>query len=196
MLRELVRTPVPNCSPLSINRVFANLEMEALLECVITRAFPPCNPIAVALPRNVLGLKSISACVRAGKSADSFTRRYARGLNTLLRLDVGPEAFALFSGGMDRTYVLACQTSTSLSAPDRGRDEARSARPISMIRRDLQVPRYGSIPEQLLKRKKKSIAKASNSPKLSRTVLIGATSSSQSSVATAAPAHQHVRNTP
>ena len=134
LLRELIRTPGSTCFPLSINRVFLNLGMEALLECVITRASPPCNPIAVALPLNLLGLKSISACVRAANSVDSFTRRYTRDLNTLIRLDVGPEAFARFRGRMDRTYVLACQTSASLSVPDRGRDEARATRPVSMIK--------------------------------------------------------------
>ena len=173
-----------------------NLGMEALLECVITRASPPCNPIAVALPLNLLGLKSINACVRASKSADSFTRRYKKNLNTLIRLGVGPEAFALFRGGMGRTYVLARQASASLSVPDRGRDEARATRPISMIHRDIHTRRYGPIPEQSLKRKHKTVSKSSKSPKVSRTVRIGANSSSQSSIVTGAPTHPQVRNTP
>ena len=162
LLRELIRTPGSTCFPLSTNHVFANLWMEALLGCLITRASPPCNPIAVALPFSLLGIKSTNACVRAGRSVDSLTRKYTRGLNTPLRLDVGPEAFALFRGGMDRTYVLACQTSTSLSVPGRGRDAARSTRPISMIRRDIRTRRYGSIPEKLRKRKQKAITGTPN----------------------------------
>ena len=184
MLRELIRTPGSTCFSLSINHVFLNLGMEALLECVITRASPPCNPIAVALSFNLLGLKSINACVRAANSAESFTRRYTRNLNTLLRLGVGPETFALFRGGMDRTYVLACQTSTSLNVPDRGHDEARATRPISMIHRDIHIRRLGSIPEHAIKRKPKTVPRSSKSPKVSRTVRIGANSSSQSSIVT------------
>ena len=166
------------------------------MECIVTRASPPCNPIAVALSLSLLGLKSINACVRAGRSVGSFTRRYARSLNTLLRLDVGPDASALFRGGMDRTYVLECHTCTTLCVPDRGHDEARATRPISLIHRDLYVRRYGSIPDKLPKRNHKANVKSDKAPKVSRTVISGTTSSSQSSIATVAPAHQHVRNTP
>ena len=170
--------------------------MEALLECVITRASPPCNPIAIALSLNLLGVKSLNACVRAGKSVDSFTRKYTRSLNTLLRLEVVPEAPTLFRGGVDRTYVLACQTSTSLSVPGRGPDAARPTHPISMIHRDIHTRRYGSIPEKLHQRKQKDSVTSPIPPKVMRTVHIGATSSSQSSVVTSAPVRQHVRNTP
>ena len=139
LLRELIGTPGSTCFLLSVNRVFLNLGMEALLECVITRASPPCNLIAVALSFNLLGLKSINACVRDANSVESPTRRYTRNLNTLIRLDVGPEAPPLFRGGMVRTYVLACQTSASLSVPDRGRDEARATRPISTIHSHTEI---------------------------------------------------------
>ena len=59
MLRELLRTLGPTCSPLSINRVFANLGMEALLGRVVTRDAPHCNLIAIALSFNLLGEISI-----------------------------------------------------------------------------------------------------------------------------------------
>ena len=102
MLRELVRTPGSNCFPLSINHVFTNLRMETLFECVIARASPPCNPFAVELTMNLLGLKSINACTRAGKTVGSFARRYTKRLNVLIRSDVGPDEFSLFRGGMER----------------------------------------------------------------------------------------------
>ena len=54
-LRELIRTPESTCFPLSINRVFSHLGLGELLECVITRASPPCNPIAIALSLNLFG---------------------------------------------------------------------------------------------------------------------------------------------
>ena len=114
LLRELIRTPGSNCFSLSANRVFTQLRMETLFECVITRASPPCNPIAVVLSMNLLGAKSISACSRTSRTLGSFDRRYAERLNALLRPDVGPQEFSLFQGGMDRCYVLACQTRTSL----------------------------------------------------------------------------------
>ena len=135
-IRGLIRTPLPNGFPLSINHVFAKLRMETLFGCVISRASPPCHPIVVALAMNLLGLKSINACARAGKTVESFARRYTERLNILIRLDVGPEEFSLFRGGMDRCFVLACQTSTILLTPNR-EDIDRSTRPLSLIQMDV-----------------------------------------------------------
>ena len=98
LLLELIRTPGSNCFHLSTNHVFTHLGMEALLECVITRAAPPCNPIAVALTLNFLGIKSINACARDGRTVDTFNRWYTKRLNTLIKLDVGPETFSVFRG--------------------------------------------------------------------------------------------------
>ena len=75
--------------------------MEGLLECVITRAAPPCDPVAIALSLNPLGVKSINARARAGKSVDTFANWYTKRLNALLHLDVGLEGFILFRGAMD-----------------------------------------------------------------------------------------------
>ena len=163
---------------------------------VITRADPPCNQVAVALSLNLLGAKSLNACTRAGNSVDSFPRWYTRRLNTLLHLDVGPEAFSLFRGGMDRAFALACQTSTLLNVPDRAHGEYRTTRPISLIHRDLHSRRYGLLAGETTKRKPKSSSGTSKLPKISRTIRIGTTSSSQSSVVTVVPALRHVRNTP
>ena len=49
MLCELIRTPGSACFSLSVDHLFTNLGMEALVDRVITRESPPRNPIAVAL---------------------------------------------------------------------------------------------------------------------------------------------------
>ena len=91
MLRELIRTPGPNCFPLSISRVFSRLGVESLSERVITRAAPPCTPIAIALAISLLGVKSVNACARDGKNVETYAMRYAERLNTLRHLYVDPE---------------------------------------------------------------------------------------------------------
>ena len=104
LLRELIRTPDSNCFSFSINHVFSHLGFEELLECVITRAAPPCNPIAVALSLNLIGIKSITSCARAGRDVVGFCKWYTKRLNAIIHLDVGPTQFQQFRNGMDRTY--------------------------------------------------------------------------------------------
>ena len=183
-LRELIRTPGSECFPLITNRVFTHLGMEALRECVITRAAPPCNPIAVALALNLLGIESINACARAGKSVDTFNRWYTKRMNTLIHLNVGPETSSLFRGGIGRTYVLAGQTGTSLGVPDREHDPSRTTRPASLIRRDLHARRFDSSVETMTKRASKPTSGSTKSTKVKRTLRVGANHLSQSSSVT------------
>ena len=163
-LRELIRTPESTCFPLSVNRVFPRLWLEELLGCVITRDPPPCNPIAIALPLNLLWVKSINARTRAGKDVAWFGKWYIRRPNTIIHLDVAPSDFNPFRNAMDRTYVLARQTSTKLKVPDRDA-HARRSRPSAGT----------GFPH-----KNKHSSRPSRSPRAQRRIHIGATPSSQS----------------
>ena len=166
--------------------------MEALRECVIARASQPRNPVAVALSLNMIGAKSINVRARDGKSVGNFARRYAKRLNTLLRLDVGREDFSLFRGGAGRTFALSCQTSTCLGVPDREHDHARATRPASLIQGDVGSHKAKSPAGAMRRRNSKPVSVSTMSPRVNRTVHVGATISSRSSVAIARTAEPPV----
>ena len=194
LLRELIRNPESNCFPLSINSVFANLRFETLLECLITRASPPCNPIAVALTFNLLGIMSMKACVRTAKSVDKFARWYNKRLNALIHLDVGPVEFNVFKGGMGGTFVLACRTSANLQLPDRSFDPARSTRPASLIQMEVRSRRPGMSACAGRKRKTIPTSVSTRSTKVKRTVSITTGLSSQSSIVIVGSVDPQVRH--
>ena len=139
---------------------------------------------------------SMNVCVRTAKSVDSFARWYAKRLNTLIHLDVGPVEFNLFKGGMDRTFVLVCQTSTNLQLPDRSFDPARSTRPVSLIQMEVRSRRSGAGAStgKGRKRKTKPASLSTRSPKVNRTVHITTGMSSQSSIVIVGSVDPHVRN--
>ena len=193
LLRELVRTPGTNCFPLNINHVFTHIRFEELFERIITRAAHPCNAIAIALCLNLIGVKSINACIRAGKDLETFARWYRKRLNVLLHIDVGPEEFKEFRGAMDRTYVLALQTSKKLTVPDRGFDASQDTRPMSLIQRDLQSRKSNSSAGTTTKPTSSTSHKRKRSPRALRTINVDPGSLSQSSKLTSGIDHS-VRN--
>ena len=182
LLRELIRSPETNCFSLSINRVFAHMCLEELLECVITRAAPPCNPVVTALCFNLLGVKSTNACTRAIKGVLGFAKFYTRRLSTLLRIDVAPASFAPFKNGMERTFVRARQTSTKLKVPDRGCGNDRATRQASLIHRDVHARKSRQSAGTSSVRGVKPYSKSSRSPRVRREVNYNTATSSQSSV--------------
>ena len=184
MLRELIRTPESNTYPVNINHVFSHLALEDLLECVITRAAPPCTPVVIALRLNLLGIKSINACSRAAKDVRTFTKLYQRRLNTLIHLDVGPASFAPFRNAMDRTFALASQTSTRLNVPDRGCGADRVTRPVSLIHRDVHARNAKPSNGMGSGRSIKSSSKTSRSPRVRREAHYSTAPASQSSIVT------------
>ena len=184
MLRELVRNPGTQCFPLDINRVFAHLRMEEIIECVITRSAPPCNPIAIALRLSLLGLKSINARIRAGENVLAFAKWYTRKLNLLLHIDVSPQAFTPFRNALDRLYVIACQTSARLQTPDRALDSARVTRPMSLIHRDIRSRCSNSPVGTSTKRSGKTSSSSVKSPRVTREIRIGTGTPTQSSHST------------
>ena len=149
---------------------------------MLTRAAPPRNPIAIALPLNLIGEKSINACTRAGKDVDGFSKWYTRRLNALIHLDVAPSSFSPFRDAMGRTFVRACQTSTKLKVPDREYNAARVTQQASLIHRDVHAritkPSTGTGPIRSTKRSSKS----SRSPRARRGIHVGTGTPPQSSL--------------
>ena len=143
---------------------------------------PPCSPVAIALPLNVLGVKSINARARASKDVLAFSERHARRLSALIHLGVAPSSFSPFRNSMGRTFALACQTSTKLNATDRVCDTAHVARPVSLIHRDLHSRKSISSVGAMSNRNIGSSSMSAKSHRVSRTIHIGTGTSSQSAL--------------
>lgn len=144
LLRESIRTPGTCCASLNIDRVYTQLGLKPPLGCIITRSSPPCNPVAIVLTPSLIGAKLINARTRAGKSRESFAKRYAKRLTILLQLGVCLEELSRPCGGLGGTCVLARQASAAISIPDR--DLAlKTTRSLPLIQRDV-LPRGYPMP--------------------------------------------------
>ena len=122
-----------------INHVFARVSIDALFECVVTRAAPPCPPIAIALRLELLGVKSIRARVRSVKTVRALSRRYVKRLDAPLHMDVSPAKFLMFRSAVNIVYILRFATCATAEVPERPTDDCNLARPTSLFALEVRL---------------------------------------------------------
>ena len=165
LLRELIRLPCNSgLRNDDINRVFRRVHRAHLSECVVTSAAARSSPVAIALFFNLIGIKSINACLRAAKNAHSLSIMHIRRLGTLLHLDVSPARFEEFRDKMGLAYLSRYTTSPTLVIPERTTDDGDLTRTTSRITGQVYVspPRFTTGSQSV----KSRFLPSSPSPKL------------------------------
>ena len=93
LLRDLIRDPSSRGHSENVDALFRRLRFESLFECALTRVVCPYPPVAIALPLDLPGVKTINACARSAPDLILFSRRYTQRMNAILRIDLTPHRF-------------------------------------------------------------------------------------------------------
>ena len=124
---------------------------DTFFACIVTRFAYHCAPAL-----RLLEVKSINNSSRDAPNAQDPSRRCARRLNALLRLDVAPMRYRTFADATGRVYSL-----TPIE---------QVARPLSLVLRDLNLRTCNSSVCAAHKRSGTSAPSVCNSPRVRRTI--------------------------
>ena len=181
LLRDLIRDPSARGHSENVDALSRRLRFESLFGCVITRAAYPYPPVAIALPLDLIGVKAINARARSFPELLLCSRRYARRMNTLLRIDLTPQRYKPFVSAMERVYVLAPRNQTTVSIPERTNATDLATRPCSLIRADYTSRMALSMRPSNAKRSHKGEPRQRKSPKTTYSLSFTQTSPTPSS---------------
>ena len=113
------------------------------------------TPVAIALPLDLLGVKSINTRDRPAPDFLLFSGRYAQRLNVLLHFDMSPHRYKPFSSASERVFSLATRNQTTVSNPERESAADLVARPLSIIRPEYTARLALSLRTPIPKRSRK-----------------------------------------
>ena len=134
-MRLLIRNPEARSRNTDVSEIPRRAWPDGTFERIVAISAPPGSVVAIALPLQLLGVKSIRECIRAAPSVDGFDVRYTRRLGALRGVNSAMSRFSPYASDMGLVYGLSGATKNMLPAPDRWRPVERVARPLSLVRR-------------------------------------------------------------